>query len=470
MNEQSQYAWPNKSLLSRDEITAILDALSPNGERLSEEDVQCSILQLIIADQEWWTNSGTTAFKSIRELVEGNPRTELAKAISSLMLKVAEELLESIQNNDTVSYLIWAEMLDIGLPTSSRVKIWIAILNRLSQVEYNSAYERWWRGQGKDVISNLCLLISKNSQSALATTLASFTQEATMKVQNAVQEHNLNSLSLSLDVLVTSVSLASGGTVWTDLVEKLSKVIPVPVYEIYSWELRSLLLQVWGDIPSLQNSPLIHSWLEVRWNELGKFLALNLPDRWRKIAITSLLNVPLDIPPRHVIDSMIGHERLFEKVLQELIETRTPTSQKAVMDFFATLAENGYGGKVKLLGDMLLALVNEQKNMERLLDPACLEPRNVKISLENHSPQNLSEYPLSPALLEFIRQYLSDFTIYDLDHSPAKELLRHLQQRNEKPGLRLPADLRAYVQGWYRIAEFINCPPISKLCLKNAST
>ena len=50
MNEQNQYTWPNKSLLSRDEITAILDTSLPNGEKLSEEDVQHSILQLVIED------------------------------------------------------------------------------------------------------------------------------------------------------------------------------------------------------------------------------------------------------------------------------------------------------------------------------------------------------------------------------------------------------------------------------------
>src|SRR5271157_1929083 len=106
MKEQNQYTWPNKSLLSRDEIMVILDPSLPNGERLREEEVQHSILQLIIEDPEWWTNSGTTAFKSIRQLVESDPNTQLAIAISALMLKAAEELYQSIQRNDIVSYLI----------------------------------------------------------------------------------------------------------------------------------------------------------------------------------------------------------------------------------------------------------------------------------------------------------------------------------------------------------------------------
>lgn len=234
MNEQSQHTQTSKNELLRDEITTILNPPLLNGERLSEEDIQCSILQLIIEDQEWWTNSGTTAFTSIRQLVESDPRTKLAIAISSLMLKVAEKFYESIQQNDIVSYLIWADMLAIGLPTSSKVKVWVAILNRLSQVEYNSVYERWWTKQGKVVISDLYLLANENPQSVLATALASFTQKAAMKVQTAVQGNNLNTLRFLLDLLTVSISLFHGTEVWTDLIEKLRSVPAKNVIDIVS--------------------------------------------------------------------------------------------------------------------------------------------------------------------------------------------------------------------------------------------
>jgi hypothetical protein len=259
---------------------------------------------------------------------------------------------------------------------------------------------------------------------------------------------------------------------WTDhgadLLQSLSKAIRGHAYESYDWELRSSLLQTWGQIPALRNSQLMHSWLDVRWSELGKLLSLGLPEGWYKIAITMLLSTPLDIPPQDAVSIVSYHPDLFEAVLHQLM--RAPATRRAAMSFFATLAAHGYPRKVQLLEIMLLAATISKETMETLFATARLEPRNVVNLLENHCQLILSKFELPPTLVNFIRQYLVNFDVGYLNADRTKELLQRLQQRNEKPALHLPADLQAYVQGWCSIADFIGQHEMSKHWLRDASS
>ena len=457
----------SKDELSKEALTSILSTSPANGELLKQEHVQRSMLHLVLTDQQWWTDCGKAALGNIRQFVENNPRSELAIALTSFGLKVTAELQAAIQDDDTASSLIWAEVLASVTPASSEAKVWTALLQGVAQAKYSSAYERWWKEYGRAAISKLRPLADKNPHSALATALASFARGAATELQVIVPRHDAVAISLLLDVLVTSASLSSKENVWVDLLQKLSKAIRTHAYETYTWELRSSLIQAWGSIPSLLDSPLMHSWLDVRWSELERLLSLNVPGRWYKTAITMLLSIPLDIPPREVIDVATYHAPLFEEVLQQLM--RTPATQKGVIRFFATLAEHGYPRTVPLLGVMLVAGINQQEIMEALLGSAYLEPRDVVNLLEHHCQSILSEYQLPPTLLVFLRQYLSNFDVDDLDHRPARELLQRLQQRNEKPTLRLPTDLQAYVQGWCSIAQFIEQPAVSRRWLSDVS-
>jgi len=66
MDEQLQYTSSEKNLLSRDKLLAILDSPLLNGEMLSQECTQTSILDLIRTDPQWWMICGRTAIESNR--------------------------------------------------------------------------------------------------------------------------------------------------------------------------------------------------------------------------------------------------------------------------------------------------------------------------------------------------------------------------------------------------------------------
>ncbi len=457
----------SKEELSKEEITSLLHAFPSNGERLNEEHIQRSILQLVIADQQWWSGQGKAALRGIRQFVENNPRSDLAVALTSFSLKAAAELQAAIQRKDAIATLVWEEVLAVATPAFSEAKVWTFLLRELSPAKNNKAYEQWWKGQGKTAVSKLRPLAIQHPQSALATAFASFVVGTATEVQTVVQVNDTVSLALQLDILASAALPASEADVWMDLLQKLSQAIRSHAYDTYSWELRASLLQAWGNIPSLLDSPRIHSWLDVRWSELEKLLSLNLPEPWCKTAITMLLSIPLDIPPRDVINIVTYYTTLFEEVLQGLM--RAPATRKVATRFFATLAEHGYPRKVQLLEALLVAGANQQESVETLLASACLEPRDVINLLENHCKSILSEHPLTPTLLGFLRQYLSNFDVDDLALRPARELLQLLQQRHEKPMLRLPADVQAYVQGWCSIARFIEQPAISKQWLSDVA-
>ena len=117
-----------------------------------------------------------------------------------------------------------------------------------------------------------------------------------------------------------------------DLLESLSKTIRAHAYETYDWELRSALLQVWGHIPALYDNKLIHSWLDVQWNELGQLLSLELPEEWYKTAIILLLSTPLAIPPRDITSIANYYNDPFEATLRQLM--RTAHTQNMAIRFF----------------------------------------------------------------------------------------------------------------------------------------
>lgn len=254
----------------------------------------------------------------------------------------------------------------------------------------------------------------------------------------------------------------------TNLLQSLSKAIRTHAYKTYSWELRSLLIQTWGLIPSLRNSQFIHSWLDIRWSELGKFLSLVLPEEWNTIALTLLLHTTVDVPAKDVVSIANYHPDLFESVLRQLM--KTSATQKVAIDFATILVEQGYSRKVQLLEIMFITGTLSRETMETLLIAARLEPRNVVNLLENHCRVLLSKYELPPTLVRFIRQYLVNFDVDYLQADRTKELLQRVQLRDKLPVLRLPADIRAYVQGWLRITELIEQPAKGRYWLQDADS
>lgn len=255
-----------------------------------------------------------------------------------------------------------------------------------------------------------------------------------------------------------------GTTYASELLEGLSKLIRAHAYETYSWELRSALLRVWGRVSSLQDSPLIHSWLDVRWSELGRLFSLEMPQQWYKLAFTLLLTTPLDIPPEHLVSIVSYYSQRFEALLRHLMQASR--TQKMVISFFTMLAEHNYPRTVQLLDMLLNEATASQELMDALLTSAHLDRRSIENLLENHCQVLLTQHALSPAFLNLIRHYFINFDVGNLNTEHTTALLQRLLQRNTRSALRLPADLRPYVEGWYAISELVAQPAKAKQWLR----
>lgn len=456
------------------------NALASSTSLRSETEVWASLLGQFAggviytpAYQQWWQQYGRTKVGKLRPLADRNRESTLAKAFSAFALAAATNLQVVIQQNDASTVPFWGEVLNTSAPLASEPGVWLHLLRNLWQARYTSAYQQWWTTQGKDATQSVRLLAEREPQSELAKQLSTFAIDVADElcqgiVAQAMATKPDERIAFLLDVL-TATAPASESGAWPHLLHKLSMrpSAHLHVYEPFSWELRSLLLQTWASVAVLKDNQFIaRDWLKVRWKELDELLLLKLPEDWYKVAITQLLIAPCDISPQEVKDLVTAHAALFEEVLQLLMsipvgqQGALATRQEALR-FFATLAEQSYPRRTHLLDGMLKASGYQQEVAEALFASVHLDtPNEVAELLEHHCEDFLEGYELPPTLLGFVRYYLANFDVDYLDSDPTRKLLQRLWQRS---------DLQASVEGWYKIAEFIAEPNVSRNWLRDLS-
>lgn len=256
--------------------------------------------------------------------------------------------------------------------------------------------------------------------------------------------------------LLLARSTATNNELWQAVLERLS--LPLKsgndLATLYSWELRSSLLQIWGQIPTLLKNVTILYWLDLRWSEVGNFLSLDLPQDWQFTAIHLLFTKAFDIPASQAISIITHYAAIFEKSLQQLM--LDVNTQRIAINFFAILVQYGYLAKMRLLGTLLNAGPYQKEHREFLLTAAALEPVEVVDLLENYCQSTLASQMLPPLLLTLIKNYLYSLNVEDLELRPTHNFLQLLQKRNENPTLRLPVDIQPYLQGWLKISTLLN--------------
>ncbi len=457
------------------------DALATITPARAEVEVWTSLLHQFSAEgtvftstyQQWWTQYGQGKLIKLRSLADESRDSDLARAIASFRQKAAMELQATITSGTTQTLPFWEDVLVTIAPYASEPSLWLYLLQQLRHWMYTPAFQQWWQEQGKGAAKQVRRYAESNPQRELTTTLSSFlgeiSKELHVQIVNEIsspgnQERRARIVFL-LDLLSTTTP-STDSSIWTSLLHKLSPA-PQRIYEVYSWDLRALLLQTWARIPALRNHDLIlRDWLFIRWSELGRFLKLELPEEWTTPAIDQLVMTPLDIPPQDMVSIVNLRASTFEVALQQLI--KGPATQREAIDFFTTLTQYGYLQRVKMLGGLIIASDYQPDIAEKLFAAAHIESgQDVTELLEHHCKLLLTAYPLPPTLLNLIRTYLSNFDVSTLQTGPTRELLQRLQQRNTRPELLLPHDLQASVELWGTIAEFIDRPDGSRNWLRS---
>lgn len=469
--------------IGRDDAASALfwaDALDAITPARAEVEVWIPLLQQFAAQgmvftsayQQWWTQYGKDELSRLRPLVDQSRESELARAYSSFQQKAMMELQANISNGQPQSLAFWEDVLAISAPYTSEPGLWLSLLQQLGRSMYTDTGQHWWREQGKAAAVQVARIAERDLQSNLARTLVSFLGEVMKELHTQIVDETLKPgeerrvrIAFLLDLLATATPSTDPNT-WNALLNKLSPG-PQRIYDTYSWDLRALLLQTWGKIPALRKHDLILlDWLFIRWSELGKLLKLELPKEWSTRAIARLVITTIDIPLQEMVSIVNHYAETFEVAMQNLI--KEPATQQVVIDFFATLTQNGYLQRVKMLGGLIIASGYQPDITEKLFAAAHIESDTDRTDLlENNCKELLRAHPLPPTLLNLIRAYLSNFDIGTLQTGPTRELLQRLQHRNERPELRLPEDLQASVELWGTIAEFIEQPVGSRNRLRD---
>jgi hypothetical protein len=468
------------------------DVLADSTPAAAEAEMWASLLQQLAraetscnpAYQGWWRQYGKAKVSGLRSLATQLPESQLAtlvEAFSAFAKRVATELSQALIRDDGPASGFWTEMLATAAPPEDEPEAWLLLLHGLAQrqARYALAYQQWWEEQGKAATPVLRRQAESAPQSEIATYLASFARSIANELLTQITDERLRpgsneqraDIAFLLELLITATP-ATELSPWTFLLERLSQTAYLSGRncDIYSWELRALLLPAWASVAGLRNNEIIlRSWLDIRWSELAGFLSLRLPEEWYKVALIKLLSTLPDIrQPQDVVIVVIHYGPLFEDVLLQLI--REPSTQRMAIDFFALLAQYHYPLRIQLLDGMMIASQYQLDIAEVLL--AALQPvtrREVDELLKLRCQELIASYPLPPTLVGFLRTYLVHFDVDYLQEGPTRDLLQRLQQRQARPELRLSDELQAYVEFWSAMAAFIGRPTVGIHWLRSLS-
>jgi hypothetical protein len=418
------------------------------------------------AYEDWWRKrQGKARLREILTLL--NQSSELNQAFQAFPAHASQLLQTTIQNPSATSLSFAEELLDLVAPVNTYPYLWSNLLLQTKDALLLPSFIQWWKDRGYQATQTLRTFAVNN---ALSDQLLPFAQAAgqplsTYLLQEAQQGQQTydQSILYLLEVLSTSLP-AQDNTVWPPLLQHLTEQ---RAYERLSWKVRSALLQAWKEIaafqiPQVQNQ--MRCWCEVSWEELDAFLALGLPADWQNTAIMTVLKAS-SYPTAVVVFGLVErYPRPFEEALQSMM--KASSMPKLAISFFAFLAQNQYAHLLPLLGQLLTVSHNhpQKDRIDASLWKAVIT-QNVQTTereratlLEEHCKDLLATYPLSPTMLQLLKEYFADFDVDALNKASTQNLLQNLVAREQQPPLRLSSDLRLVAESWYFLHQFSQQP------------
>src|SRR5579884_1175239 len=419
---------------------------------------------------QWWQQYGQHHLALWRGRLAASPSSRLSSAFSTLARATVPRLSAALQANNWPEASFWANVLQTVAPVTEEPAVWASLFVSLRADTFTSAFQQWWRTQGRQIAAHLSKQAASNG--TLTAGLAQVRQrvvEALAAILQAEVQRNQpedEQVTLLFEVL-NAVTPARESQSALLLLQTLSNA---GLAQQLNWQRRSLLLRYWGQAARGEVSPLLRPWLEVSWYDLPSLLALGLPEAWNSHALTHALSFYQQVSPSQVIEVVNQVPSLLENVLADWFTQ--PQTQPFVIQFYGLLANGQYSGLLSLLARLAAACHYRADLTEQLLQMTRLSTdREIAILLEQHCQQWIASYDLPPSLLRLIDHYLNHFDIASLDTAPTHSLLQGLWQRerSQESASPLPSYLQEMVQGWFKIAEFLAEPKTSYNALRELS-
>lgn len=131
------------------------------------------------------------------------------------------------------------------------------------------------------------------------------------------------------------------------------------------WSLLRWILENIVMLTPLPPLNVVTPWIEVTsWDALDRLLAINLPENWRKHAITPLLNRLGNELQKTAMSVIEKYEPLFLITLPELVQS--PQTKGLALHCFGLLAANSYKACMPLLIQLLNAAKNDGQTVDTL--------------------------------------------------------------------------------------------------------
>lgn len=134
----------------------------------------------------WWKDQGRDLLMRLRDRAQRSSAPELTEQVRSLLIKVAEVLLESARKDQKEVTLFWGLVLkEVAQPIEQWPEPWQDLLRGLSRATYNRTYQAWWKEY-----ANLVSSISTRVPSPLFQTLTTLADMARSKLYPALELYN----------------------------------------------------------------------------------------------------------------------------------------------------------------------------------------------------------------------------------------------------------------------------------------
>jgi hypothetical protein len=322
----------------------------------------------------------------------------------------------------------------------------------------------WWEMEGKHALTRLRGQARDKPGLNLSGPLYALAQRAIIAALEPINNGNQKEAALLMDMALAALPPGDKGP-WLTLFHKLSGDSQPDPQLRYTWSVRAWLLKGWGGVPEIINKPEIQPWIRVPWGELGALLAVALPGRWHKAAVSSAIsrndlgNSTEYTAPRDVISLVERHQDLFQEVFQ--LYAADPHYRQRGKEFFYRLIDLGYKPPVDLVITMLEPAVDDTSYVQGILERAPLDPKDVKVLLEHSTFNKLAKsLQHTPAMTKLLRNYLDSYDrAEDLKQPQAIPMLRKIVDTlewssREARQARAMLTIATFLQGSTPITEY----------------
>ena len=333
----------------------------------------------------------------------------------------------------------------------------------------------YWETRGKSVFSKVVKGIdpvaktplNQQIQSALVSFINAVVNSILGEMQAEILQGNIP--TYCIDVLITLAPPASNSGIYQKMLTDFAQgQVYARITSDALWKFQVWLLHCAKLMQPLPTTQQMLPWLGITsWEKLDRMLKLDLPLEWEQLAMFRLIELEI---PKSAVQVVQAHEKKFKELLQRLLQQGSqlpkPEYTTLVVRFFAALVEHDYPDRVSLLLVLLNAFpeprfIDALFNLVRFYTPHQLLAWEIDSVLAGCRPEVIAACSSSPALAQYIQEYILFLTPNKLSNENVQKLLKQL---SKEP---LPERIANLVSRWLIITAFQGHEKIDRVSLEH---